>query len=659
MDMFVTTADDVLEPPILTMNTVLSLLAVDYPADKLACYLSDDGASLLTYYSLIETSNFAKFWVPFCRKYEISLRAPFRYFTRNSKPTQNDPLEFQREWKRVKDKYEELCQKIENASKTFVPCELTGKFEVFSKIDKRNHPTIVKAIMENEKSLPNGLPHLVYISREKRPKHPHHFKAGAMNVLTRVSGMMTNAPFMLNVDCDMHVNNPQVILHAMCMLLGVEDERDCAFTQFVQYFYDGLKDDPFGNQMVVLGEYLGNGITGIQGPLYGGTNCFHRRKVIYGLSPDDKPTNEKVLDDEDLHKKFGKSKKFIEAAAQILSGSSTCNKADGLFGSIEAANQVAGCGYEHGTGWGTEVGWMYGSATEDILTGLGIHGKGWRSMCCSTEPPSFLGCAPSGGPASMTQMKRWSTGLLEILLSSKSPIFATFNGRLQFRQCLAYMWILIWALRSIPEIIYAALPAYCIITNSHFLPKVQDPAFVIPVALFIIYNLYTLSEYLRTGLSIRAWWNNQRMARVNSMSSWLFGFLSVVLKLLGLSQTSFEVTKKEQHKDGDGGDDDDDSNAGKFTFDESPVFVPGTTILLLNLTALVVGVVGVIINAENNGVGIGEIICSSWVVLCFWAFFKGLFGKGKYGIPFSTICKSGVLALLFVNYTTNGLNLKP
>lgn len=177
--------------------------------------------------------------------------------------------------------------------------------------------------------------------------------------------------------------------------------------------------------------------------------------------------------------------------------------------------------------------------------------------------------------------------------------------------------------------------------------QVQDPAFLIPVALFIIYNLYTLSEYLRTGLSIRAWWNNQRMARVNSMSSWLFGFLSVVLKLLGLSQTAFEVTQKEQHKDDNG---DTNSNAGKFTFDKSPVFLPGTAILLVNLTALVIGVVGVIINGGNNGVGIGEIICSSWVVLCFWAFFKGLFGKGKYGIPSSTIFKSGVLALLFVNY---------
>jgi hypothetical protein len=27
------------------------------------------------------------------------------------------------------------------------------------------------------------IPLLVYVSREKRPSHPHHFKAGALNVL--------------------------------------------------------------------------------------------------------------------------------------------------------------------------------------------------------------------------------------------------------------------------------------------------------------------------------------------------------------------------------------------------------------------------------------------------------------------------------------------
>ncbi|KAJ0111151.1 hypothetical protein Patl1_01977 [Pistacia atlantica] len=80
VDVFVTTADPVLEPPIITVNTVLSLLAVDYPAHKLACYVSDDGCSPLTFYSLVEASKFAVLWVPFCKKYNVQVRAPFRYF---------------------------------------------------------------------------------------------------------------------------------------------------------------------------------------------------------------------------------------------------------------------------------------------------------------------------------------------------------------------------------------------------------------------------------------------------------------------------------------------------------------------------------------------------------------------------------------------------
>ena len=40
-----------------------------------------------------------------------------------------------------------------------------------------------KVIWENKEGVEDSLPSLVYISREKRPKHPHHYKAGAMNVL--------------------------------------------------------------------------------------------------------------------------------------------------------------------------------------------------------------------------------------------------------------------------------------------------------------------------------------------------------------------------------------------------------------------------------------------------------------------------------------------
>lgn len=103
VDMFVTTADSKLEPPIITINTVLSLLAVDYPTNKLACYVSDDGCSPLTFYSLSEASKFAKLWVPFCKKYNVQVRAPFRYFSNNNATfSSKDSSEFKQEWTLLK-----------------------------------------------------------------------------------------------------------------------------------------------------------------------------------------------------------------------------------------------------------------------------------------------------------------------------------------------------------------------------------------------------------------------------------------------------------------------------------------------------------------------------------------------------------------------------
>ena len=64
----------------MTANTVLSILSVDYPVDKVSCYVSDDGAAMLTFEALAETSEFARKWVPFSKKYNIEPRAPEWYF---------------------------------------------------------------------------------------------------------------------------------------------------------------------------------------------------------------------------------------------------------------------------------------------------------------------------------------------------------------------------------------------------------------------------------------------------------------------------------------------------------------------------------------------------------------------------------------------------
>ena len=43
-----------------------------------------------------------------------------------------------------------------------------------------------------------------------------------------------------------------------------------------------------------------------------------------------------------------------------------------------------------------------------------------------------------------------------------------------------------------------------------------------------------------------------------------------------------------------------------------------------------------------------ELVCNVWILLCILPFLKGLFKKGKYGVPSSIICKSTTLATVFV-----------
>ena len=64
----------------MVINTVLSVMAYDYPSEKLSVYLSDDGGSNLTFYALLEASHFARQWIPYCKKFKVEPRSPAAYF---------------------------------------------------------------------------------------------------------------------------------------------------------------------------------------------------------------------------------------------------------------------------------------------------------------------------------------------------------------------------------------------------------------------------------------------------------------------------------------------------------------------------------------------------------------------------------------------------
>ncbi|KAG8657787.1 hypothetical protein MANES_03G090316v8 [Manihot esculenta] len=337
VDIFVCTADSTVEPPIMVMNTVLSVMAYDYPAKKLSVYLSDDGGSKLTFYALLEASKFARHWIPYCKKFKVEHRSPAAYFASLSKSNHHGDT---RNLADIKKLYEEMEDRIETATKLGrIPEEAYLKHRGFSQWDsyssRHDHDTIIQILIDGKD--PNAtdvdgcaLPTLVYLAREKRPQHPHHFKAGAMNALIRVSSNISNGQIILTLDCDMYSNNSLCIWDALCFFMDIEKSHDIAFVQFPQAFENTTKNDTYGGSLLVPYNVELHGMDGLGGPLYIGTCCFHRRDVLCG-------------------RKFTKGCKFQWKIDDDNKGRKSIQELE------EETKPLASCTYEQNTEWGNEV----------------------------------------------------------------------------------------------------------------------------------------------------------------------------------------------------------------------------------------------------------------------------------------------------------------
>jgi hypothetical protein len=131
------------------------------------------------------------------------------------------------------------------------------------------------------------------------------------------------------------------------------------------------------------------------------------------------------------------------------------------------------------------------------------------------------------------------------------------------------------------------------------------------------------------------------MRLIQCLSPFLLATFDVLMKLLGVSETVFVVTPK-------GSGDEDDCGEVDFTFDSSSLFIPPTTVLFINLAAIVSGSVVFVAGRDDifRDKLFAEYFCSVWVVINLWPFVKGLVRKGKRGIPWSVLMKSAALALL-------------
>ncbi|BFG14071.1 hypothetical protein CerSpe_003450 [Prunus speciosa] len=284
VDVFICTADPEKEPTVGVMNTVLSAMAMDYPPEKLHVYLSDDGGAAVTLKGMREAWRFAKWWLPFCRRYGIKCRAPEAYFSAEEEDANFGGIEF-----------------IQDREDIKLP-ELTGeiwvqeKYEVFKKRVRekatvgdtrsglgRDHPAVIEVIQETsnddaiQENETKNMPLLVYVSREKRPFHPHYFKAGALNVLLRVSGVISNSPYILGLDCDMHCHDPSSARQAMCFHLDPKISPSLAFVQFPQKFHNISNNDIYDSQLRSIFWLQWQGFDGVGGPCVSGTGYYIKR----------------------------------------------------------------------------------------------------------------------------------------------------------------------------------------------------------------------------------------------------------------------------------------------------------------------------------------------------------------------------------------------
>jgi mixed-linked glucan synthase len=129
------------------------------------------------------------------------------------------------------------------------------------------------------------LPMVVYVSREKNPHHEHNKKAGALNAQLRISALLSNAPFFINLDCDHYVNDSRALRAAMCFFLDPRQGDGTAFVQSPQRFENVDPTDRYGNHNRVFFDGVMYALNGLQGPTYLGTGCMFRRLALYGVDP--------------------------------------------------------------------------------------------------------------------------------------------------------------------------------------------------------------------------------------------------------------------------------------------------------------------------------------------------------------------------------------
>ncbi|GFS38068.1 cellulose synthase like G1 [Actinidia rufa] len=237
--------------------------------------------------------------------------------------------------------YESMKMRVEKVvERGSVPSEYITdeqQHQTFSKwtagFTNQDHPTVLQVLLESGKDKDikgQPMPNLIYIAREKSSTTHHNFKAGALNVLIRVSAAMTNSPIIPDSRLRHVLERPTNPASCYVFSLGLLPQTRRLHTFSSPQIFHGLnKHDIYCGEFKYIFQINPAGMDGVGGPPHVGTGCFFRRRALFG-GPTSLvvPENPKLGPD---HRVTGPIQ-----SKEVLS----------------LAHQVAGCNFEAKTVWG-------------------------------------------------------------------------------------------------------------------------------------------------------------------------------------------------------------------------------------------------------------------------------------------------------------------
>lgn len=228
-------------------------------------------------------------------------------------------------------------------------------------------------------------------------------------------------------------------------------------------------------------------------------------------------------------------------------------------------------------------GFATGTITEDMLTSLRIHAKGWLSVYHNEN--LAYGIAAETILPFHVQRQRWGVGNWQILWKA-NPLF--IRG-LTLAQRLNYLSSMIYPLEGFQKIVFYATPPIALFTG--VLPmKALDVSYLAHFIPYFIISTFSFNEMARG-------YGGQLMLEQFSMGKYFTYVKSVWLFFLPKARSKFKVTPK-----GEG-------RTVPFSF-----IIPQFIVLLASFIAILYGVIQLLIGQRSDDFVIA--------VNCFWAIYN-------------------------------------